>query len=434
LRPPASISASICLSGSELTRGRTRDANGVFLAAALSRIGIRVREIRIVPDDYELLVATFRDLAERSDVVISSGGLGPTADDLTVAAAAEAFGRLVVRDGEARERMLRFALKRFATEAEIPANYFKQAEVLEGSEVFLNPTGLAPGFALATERGIFIVLPGVPRELAALYRERVEPYLRARFELSPPRAIRRKVLGLPESVVEARMQELPIAFERLEYGISARPGEITIELLARSDASDNDLHEAEKLVDAEFRGSIIALPTSLGTPVEEERAHAAYVHHLLLRNGTTLATAESCTGGLVAKRLTDFAGSSAYFAGGATTYSNQAKVDLLGVDPAEIERHGAVSEPVAIAMARGAKERFRADHAISITGIAGPGGGTKEKPVGLVWIALATPDGRILSERLDLRGDRDAIRASAAVLALELLRKNLEDRTPPPGR
>ena len=425
-------SAIICLTGSELTRGETRDLNGSYLATALTEIGVLVTEIRILPDDHGALEAAFRELSARADLVLVSGGLGPTADDLTAGALASAHGRSVVRDEPSAERMRRIVLQRGKHEHDIPANFYKQAEVVEGSIVVPNPEGLAPGSLVETDRGFIVSMPGVPRELRAMFERHIVAHIRERCKLTPPRILRMKLLGRPESWAEARIQSLGIDLERVEYGISARPGELTLKFVAR-DPDDHDLlDDARAKVSAEF-GEDAAMMSAESSTAGETGADIAFtriVHELLLRKERTVATAESCTGGLIAKRLTDCAGSSAYLLGGVVAYGNEVKAKQLGVDRRDLDTHGAVSEPVAEQMARGARRIFAADYGLGVTGIAGPGGG-EGKPIGLVWIALACPPGdgetesRMITDRKVFQGGRDLVRTQTALRALDLLRREL---------
>jgi nicotinamide-nucleotide amidase len=421
----------LLITGSELTRGETQDLNGPFLATELTSLGLRVDEILLAPDDPRLLAESLREAIRKATVVIFSGGLGPTADDHTVKVVAEVFGRRVIRHAEAEARMRARALSRGLREDQIPPNYYKQAEVVEGAEVLLNPAGLAPGMLLPTEIGVLAVLPGVPRELQAMFRELVLPALAGRLRLEPPRILRAKVLGQGESWVEARVQKLGLDFTAIEYGISAKPGEILLKFISHRPKTHDLLDRARSLLESEFGADIIVLPEGLldasGTRVVTE--HAAIVHGLLLEAGATLATAESCTGGLIAKSITDHPGSSSYFLGSIVAYDDRVKEKLLGVPRALLDARGAVSEDVCRAMARGAREVFGATLALSVTGIAGPGGATPDKPVGLVFIGLADDgpgwEARIRVERHLFWGSRENVRALATTRALDLIRRHL---------
>jgi nicotinamide-nucleotide amidase len=431
--------AILCITGSELTRGETKDLNGPFIATDLSEMGVRVDEIVLVPDDPRLLAASIRSAIDRADVAILSGGLGPTADDYTVAVCAEVFGRKIHRDPEAQERMRARAAARGWTEDKIPANYFKQAEVIEGADVLLNPVGLAPGMAIATPRGLFAVLPGVPREMQAMFRELVVPAIRRRFRLEPPRIVRGKILGMGESWAEAKIQKAGIDFRRIEYGISAKPGELLVKFISHTPEHHAYLDEVRERLTAELGQEIVFLPEGLkdstGNAMDTE--HPRLVHDALMASGLTVATAESCTGGLVAKSLTDHAGSSKYFVGSVVSYSNEAKEKLLGVPRELLDHHGAVSHEVCAAMARGALEKLGVDLALSITGIAGPDGGTAEKPVGLAFLGLASRDGERITvavERHTFVGRREMVRQAAAVRGLEMIRRALALRADAPDR
>lgn len=428
--------ANLLVTGSELVRGETHDLNGPFLARELTELGVRVERILLLPDDPAVLSENLRDAIQRADLVVSSGGLGPTADDHMVRAVADVFGRGVKRDPDTERRMLERVRNRYGRDHPVPDNFFKQAEVVEGSDVLVNPVGLAPGMILNTERGFLTVLPGVPRELEALYSEAVAPHICERFQLVPPRIFRAKILGVPESWAEARIQGLGLDFERLEYGIAAKPGDLTIKLIAARPEDFQLIDSAKEILEREFGDDFIPLPEGLlgRTPQGRREAiassHSRVVHEALLASGKKVAIAESCTGGLIGEELTRHAGSSAYFLGGIVAYADEIKERLLGIPRSVLEEHGAVSEPVCAAMAAGALERYGADLAVSTTGIAGPGGGTPEKPVGLVYIGLAAraaPAGDGAAEvdvkRREFRGSRESVRKQAAVAALELLRR-----------
>ena len=430
--------AYLIITGSELTRGETKDINGPFLGTELTLHGIQVEEIHLIPDDPAKLEECFRRGAENADIVLVSGGLGPTADDHPVHAVAKAFGKGVVRDADAAERMRARVLQRVGSDDKIPSNFFKQAEVVEGATVLPNPVGLAPGSLVETERGVLAVLPGVPREMRAMFREHVLPAIHARFEIVEPRIFRAKIIGVGESWAEQRIQALGIQFDRLEYGISARPGELLVKILAHRAEAHPLVDTARQLLEKEFGEAMIPLPEGLvdggGDPFDVD--HARIVHKLLLGNRYTVATAESCTGGLLAKYLTDHPGSSSYFLGSIVAYDNTIKQKLLGVDEQLLAKHGAVSAEVCDAMARSAKERFGADYGIGVTGIAGPDGGSEEKPVGLVYVSAALPndasqnsdDSTIVCEHRFF-GHRPVVRHQAAVHALEIIRRDVIRRT-----
>lgn len=426
--------AILCITGSELTRGETKDLNGPYLATHLTELGAQVDEIWLVPDSPELLARATRAAIEKADLVILSGGLGPTADDYTVQVLGEVFGKRVVRHAEAAERMRSRALARGLTDESIPANYYKQAEVLEGSEVLLNPVGLAPGMILPTHRGFCAVLPGVPREMQAMYLELVAPAIKDRFRLEPPRILRAKILGMGESWAESRIQACGIDFSRVEYGISAKPGELLVKFISHEPVHHTYLDNVRALLARSFQSDIFFLPEGLTDPsgAAIEVDQAKIVHDLLLGSGLKLATAESCTGGGIARALTDHPGSSSYLVGGIVAYSNEVKEKLLRVPRQLLEEHGAVSTQVCEAMARGALEVFGCDLAVAVTGIAGPAGGTPAKPVGLVFTALASrvqgSTTQVAVVQSQLAGKRDMVRQAASIRALELVRRELAAR------
>ena len=423
---PAQINATILATGSELTRGETHDRNGPFLGTELSLLGIRVDEIALIPDDPALLAEAIRRSISQTSIVLLSGGLGPTADDHTVEVLSEVFGKPIYRHPEAERLMRERALKRLRAGREIPANYYTQAEVIEGAEVLLNPAGLAPGMAIPTERGCLGIFPGVPRELRAMFRECFVPYLLSAFNLQPPRIFRAKLFGHGESWAEAKIQKLGLDFAKVEYGISAKPGELLIKFIAHEPAHHPYVDEVAELLDKSFGDELLRLPEGLESEGAETAVeHSRFVHHALLGAGITVATAESCTGGLIGKRLSDHPGSSRYFLGSVVAYDNRIKQELLGVPRKLLETHGAVSEPVAGAMASGARQLLGADFALSVTGIAGPDGGSAEKPVGLVYLGLAGPAGDVRVEKHSFWGNRENVRSTATIRALEMLRRAL---------
>lgn len=425
--------AIICLTGSELTRGETRDANGSFLATELTMLGVEVEELRLLPDDESRLETAFRELSERFDILIISGGLGPTADDLTIGALARALGREISSDEAAHENMRLKALKKVRSETEIPANFYKQAEVVEGALVLQNPVGLAPASVVRTERSLVAALPGVPYELRAIFTESLAEEITRQFKLSPPRILRARLMGRPESWAEDRIQRLAIDTEKIEYGISARPGELLLKFISHSDSDHALLDEVGRLLSREFGDDLFFLPEGLKDSSGEavDSSLMRRVHELLLSNEASVATAESCTGGLIAKRLSNLSGSSGYFLGSVVAYQNSIKTSLLDVDAELIDSKGAVSAEVCEAMALAARKRFSATYGLSVTGIAGPGGGSEEKPVGLVYLALAGPeDEPVYVEKKIFSGERELVRMQAATRSLDLLRRELEGLSP----
>jgi nicotinamide-nucleotide amidase len=414
--------AGIVVTGTEVLTGRVRDRNGPWLSDRLLELGVELAHITICGDRREDMLAQLAFMADQGvDLIVTSGGLGPTADDLTIEIVAEFTGRPLFLDTELEERIadiLRPLMKRFPDldfEA-VRASNRKQALVPEGAHV-IYPAGTAPGLVVPGKPAI-VVLPGPPRELHAMWPEAVSTDAfqaavegRTRYEQQTLR-----LFGIPESEIAEtlRVAERSVeGFEALEITTCLRRGEV--EMVTRWEPSADGAREALSALVAERHSR--ALFSTDGSRVDDQVAD--------LLAGRSLAVAESCTGGLMAARMTERAGSSAYFAGGVVAYSNEAKAALLGVDPGLIERHGAVSLEVAEAMAEGALERFEADVALSITGVAGPGGGTEAKPVGYVCWSAALADGTRLTRDTRLPGDRADIRDRSTTVGMHLLRRLL---------
>jgi len=404
--------AEIVAVGSELlTPGKT-DTNSLSLTAELNGIGIEVVRKTVAGDDRARLAGILREAAGRSAIVIVTGGLGPTEDDVTRDAAAAALGRKLVFSEELCEA-IRARFRSFGRKmTEVNK---RQAYVLEGAEVLANPRGTAPGQWLDTGSAIVALLPGPPRELVPMFREECIPRLRAKF---PARVIRTRLLratGIGEGDLDATISPVYSRYRNPVTTILASSGDIQIHLRANADTEA----EAEMLLD-EVAGQIIPLLgdklySRNGDPLE------AVIGNTLREQGQTLSVAESCTGGLLGGRITSVPGSSDYFRGGFLAYADETKTELLGVSADLIAALTAVSEEVARAMADGAKRRAHTDYALSVTGYAGPDGGTKEHPVGTVFVGLATPEGCEV-RRLRLPGDRDRVRNFAVQNALNLLR------------
>jgi nicotinamide-nucleotide amidase len=407
--------AEILAIGSELLDPARGETNGSHITGKLLEVGVEVGARITVADDMELLTSAFRNAWARADLVIATGGLGPTEDDLTREAAAAALGRALVREqrlvDELKERFARFG------RVMAPVNA-KQADVIEGATVMPNSRGSAPGQWVEAEGKLLFLLPGPPGEMAPMFERHVMPVVRARARGS---VIRRRILriaGMGESDVEQVIAPVYKAFSNPRTTILGGASEVELQLVAQG-ASEQ---EAEERIEALAAGLRAALPGRIHC--EDGSELHEVVAALLAERRLKVAVAESCTGGMLAARLTAVPGSSAFFERGCVVYSNQSKVDLLGVDPALIESHGAVSEEVARAMAAGVRARAGADLAVAITGIAGPGGGTPDKPVGLVFIALAGAAGDRV-RRLYLLGDRDRVRRQSCVIALEMIRRGL---------
>jgi nicotinamide-nucleotide amidase len=424
-RPDRSRLAAIVAVGSELLGPDRLDTNSLRLTEVLERHGFELRRKAVVGDDREEIAGLLRDLSEGHAVVLVTGGLGPTADDVTREAAADAFGRTLTEDAS----IVRWLEERFRAFGQpMPSVNRRQAMVPDGDvEVLANRRGSAPGLRFDTPGGSTFLFPGVPRELEGMIEEHFQPWLAARSGGAGRERVVLRTAGLPESEVEERIAPAYGEFGREAITVLAGAGEVQV----RGVASGPEAERRARLAAIEER-----LAELLGEGVYSHRADEtleAVVGRLLAERGETLVTAESCTGGLLAERITRVAGSSAWFLGGAVTYSNALKTGLLGVPESLLAEHGAVSEAVARAMAEGARRRLGADWAVAITGVAGPGGGSDEKPVGTVDLAWAGPDGETVHRRRRFLGDRDRIRRLSALTALEWLRRRLLSGPRPAG-
>ncbi len=410
--------AAVLITGDEVLRGRIQERNAGHLARDLESRGVEVSRWEMVSDDLpDIAGALGRLVASGVDLVCVSGGLGPTHDDVTMEAVAAATGRPLRLDREALALVASRVIRIDASEEVRRRVQEKQAMLPEGS-VMLPPPGTAPGCLVEHDGVVVAVLPGPPWELASMWADAVarEPLagVLARAAGADERVLR--LYAVPESQLIAAVDGFdPAAWERLRVGICAREGEL--EVTVRVDPADRDAADALEAMIAAGVGD--ALFSRDGATVDE------VVARRLVAAGQTVAVAESCTGGGLGARLTALPGSSAYVRGGVIAYADDVKTALLGVDPAIIRAHGAVSAECAAAMATGARERLGADWALSVTGVAGPGGGTAEKPVGLVHVGLAGPDG-VSGVALGRGGSRDAIRSRAVAAALHLLRRALE--------
>jgi nicotinamide-nucleotide amidase len=402
--------------GSELLTPFYLDTNSLYLTRRLNDLGLDPSWKTVVGDDPGDLARAFRDALGRAELLFVMGGLGPTGDDLT----REALAGVLERGLRFDETILEGIRERFARRGrEMTASNRKQAYVIDGAEVLENRNGTAPGQWLVSGSTRIALLPGPPRELEPMCEAVLWPRLES---LAPGFLVRRilKATGLGESEAEDRIRDLYPDQKDLKLTILASPGQIELHLTSRS---DRDRAAARAAVDR-LAGD---LRSRLGERVFSDSGEdlEQVVGRLLAASGKTLAVAESCSGGSVAERLTRVPGSSAYFLEGAVTYSNAAKIRTLGIPAALIEAHGAVSAEVAAAMAAGIRTRAGANLGVSVTGIAGPGGATEEKPVGLVFTALAW-DGGVRTERNVFFGRREPIRIQSSLKALDLVRIHLE--------
>src|SRR5918995_2050553 len=371
-------SAEIVTIGTEMLLGDLVDTNTAWMSNRLAKLGVDVYRHTTVGDNSGRIVGALRDAASRSDLVVTTGGLGPTSDDLTNECLAVLTGREMIEYPEAREHVDR-KFARFGREP-TPSNY-KQALFPEGTELIPNPLGTAPGALVEWEGTLFATLPGVPAEMKRMFEETLEPLIRERSDGS----IVSKTLhfaGIGESALAETVQDFLDASDPTVAPLAGQ-GRGKLRLTTRA-ATEREALEKITPVEKE----VLARLSDYYFGEDDETLEGA-VGRLLKERGAILALAESCTGGLLAKRLTDVPGSSAYFKEGLVTYSNESKERLLGVPHALIVDHGAVSEPVARAMAEGAREVSGADYGLSVTGVAGPDGGTEEKPVGLVFVGIS---------------------------------------------
>jgi nicotinamide-nucleotide amidase len=429
-RPPR---AGIVVTGTEVLDGRVRDRNGPWLADRLREVGVELAYITIVGDRPQDMEVALRFMAEQGiDLVLTSGGLGPTADDLTAEVVAKFQDRQPALDDALAERIeaiVRPLLKRWPNidpEA-IRVGTRKQAMVPEGATV-LEPVGTAPGLVVPPrvpgDGPTVVVLPGPPRELQPMWSAAVETDL-LREALAGATAYEQRTMrlfGIPESEIAETLRQAErqgIELGKLEITTCLKRGEIEVVTRYEPDAA-SVYDEFERLVRERHADTLFSTD---GDTVDVQVAK-------MLRGNrsstpTTIAVAESCTGGELASRLTGPAGASEYVKGGVVVYANDAKVELAGVDPRLIEEHGAVSEQVARALAAGVRARMRADVGVGVTGVAGPGGGTEQKPVGLVWLSVAGPEDASITRSVNLPGGRADIRDRATTVALHLVRRLL---------
>jgi nicotinamide-nucleotide amidase len=413
------VDAEIIAVGSELLTPYRRDTNSLYLTEKLNELGVEVRFKCIVGDDAEGLTAAVKLAMRRSDVIIFSGGLGPTEDDLTRESVADGLGLKLQRDpaiiAKLEERFAKRGIK-------MSANNAKQADVIASAAVLPNPLGSAPGQWIAGkydgQERLLMLLPGPPYELQAMFETECIPRLRARIPVQYIAMRTLKMALIPESQVDARVAPIYKTYTDVQTTILAGAGEIQLHLRCRKDSqaeADARVEELAEKIEDELGDAIFSRK---GETIEQ------IVSYLLQMRDMTLAVAESCTGGLLAERITSIGGSSRYFLGGAVVYSNELKTQFANVPKALIDRHGAVSREVAAAMAEGIRKRCLSSYGAGITGVAGPSGGTEQKPVGLVYIALAGDEGTQVVER-NFPGDRERIRQFSSLQALEMIRRAL---------
>jgi nicotinamide-nucleotide amidase len=413
------MNAEIIAIGSELLTPFRQDTNSLYLTQKLNELGVEVIFKSIVGDNREHLVQSASTAFARADIVIFMGGLGPTEDDLTREAVAEALGLELHRNGD----IVAGIVQRFAARGwKMSPNNEKQGDVIAGATVLTNANGTAPGQWISgkyeDQEKIIILLPGPPHELKALFEEQCVARLKAKLPVAYIVTRELRITGLGESHCDARIAPIYRRFADIQTTILAGAGEIQLHLKTQAssqNAGQARVDELVSLVEEELGDSVFS---DNGESMEQ------IVGYYLQMRAATLAVAESCTGGLVAQRITSVSGSSRYFLGGATVYSNDLKTQFAEVGADLIQKHGAVSREVAAALAEGIRRRCHATFGLAVTGVAGPSGGTKEKPVGLVFHGLASENGTEVVER-NFPGDRKRIRWFASQQALDMVRRRL---------
>ena len=409
------LTAEIIAIGSELLTPQRSDTNSLWLTEKLNDIGIEVMLKTVVGDDEARLEEAIGDAVKRSDIVITTGGLGPTEDDITRQASAKAIGKgleyYVALEIELLERFRRWG-------REMPEINKRQAYVIEGAEILPNPNGSASGMYIEIGNARIAIFPGPPREMRPMFENFVFDRLKA---VAGDVVVSRRVLkvsGMGESAVDEAIAPIYVTYPAVQTSILFTKSEVEVHLSAKSKNAAEANATLAELIEKIVGKLGVAVFSVQGETMEE------VVGKLLLASGKTLSVAESCTGGLIGTRLTDVPGSSAYFLEGVTAYSNEAKMRTLGVPEATLSEFGAVSAEAASAMATGMRERAKTDYAISVTGIAGPDGGTVEKPVGTVFLGYSDATGS-KTLKLVLPGDRELIRWRSSQAALDYLRRQL---------
>jgi len=407
--------AMLINTGTELLLGDVQDAHLVFIAREILPLGVRIEERRTVPDN-DVIRRTLIELFPHCELLFVTGGLGPTTDDITREMVAESLGLELYQDAE----LLAWLQKRLQVRGiKWTSGIARQADVLAGARVLPNENGSASGFYLKANMNPRVpsphvfVLPGPPRELQPMFRKFAMPILKSIIEV--PLAVERQsysIAGLGESLVENAIGEKVLSIPGIELGYCARPGEVEVRIIGDPKA----IGAADAIIRRELGARIFS---------DNDETLETVVVRLLKQRKETLASAESCTGGLIANKITNVSGASEVFLAGYVTYANSAKSDVLNVDSELIDKHGAVSEAVARAMAEGARRRAASTHGLATTGIAGPTGGSDEKPIGTVYIALASENSGTIVKKFRFPTDRETFKQLAAQAALDLLRRRL---------
>lgn len=409
------MTAAVLSIGTELSRGELVNTNATWIASQLVSIGFEVFEHAVVDDDRARIIASLERLARTASIIVCTGGLGPTTDDLTTEAVATAINLPLKRDDVSLEHIRRRFEKLGRAMSESNA---KQADFPDGAEILANPIGTAPGFSVRIGRALAFFMPGVPREMMRMFEEQVTPRIR---KLAPNDTyqVHLRTFGLPESIVGEKLAGIEAAHEGVIIGYRAHFPEIEVKVLAKAASQASARDRAEK-ASAEVRAR-------LGDVIygESDDTFASAIGRVLRSRNLTLAIAESCTGGLVGSMLTREPGASDFLLLDAVTYANSAKARVLGVDEDVLRAHGAVSSEVAAAMAEGARRASGSDVALSLTGVAGPTGGSEDKPVGTVFIGVTGARGTEVKHRV-FPGDRHQIQVLAAYVGLQLLRNYVQ--------
>ena len=409
-----SHNAELIAVGTELLLGNIANTDAQMLSKGLSALGINVFYHTVVGDNPERLKAAVALAKTRADIIITTGGLGPTCDDLTKNVLAECFGKKLVYDEESAAR-IRAYFDRLHTSRPMTENNLQQAYLPEGCTILSNDWGTAPGCAFEADGVHVIMLPGPPSECAPMFEHRAAPYLRSLSDGTiASRTLR--IFGMGESSVEARLRDRMNSMQNPTLAPYAKTGEVELRITAKADT----LGEAQALI-APVEKELCEMFGPLVYGADVDSLEQVVAMHLKLK-GLTLGCAESCTGGLAAKRMTDLPGASAVFKGGVVSYTNEVKQNVLGVPQALLEEYGAVSEQVAAAMARGARKVLGCDLALAVTGVAGPDPDDRGNPVGLVYVALAAPDG-VRVRTLHQGMGRERIRITSASHAFDMARR-----------
>ena len=410
------LTAEIIAIGSELLTPRFMDTNSIYLTEQLNRIGITVPLKTVTGDNEDYLEHAIRGAMERTPLVITTGGLGPTEDDITRKVVSQVTRRQLVLDDDILEALKR----RFASrKMDMPPNNVRQALVPSGAEPLENTNGTAPGLWIENKINTLIHLPGPPSELKPMFERHCIPRLMKKTGAAVLGHRVYRTTGLPESILDHRIAPIYSKYKNPETTILAKPGQVDVHLLARADTqaeADALLTELGEQIDNELGGNVFARSFQ-----EMEEVVGLY----LVMKDATISVAESCTGGLVAERLTRVPGSSRYFESGVVTYSNRSKIDMAGIPPLLLEMEGAVSKEVAVGLAESVREKLQTTIGIGVTGVAGPGGGSPEKPVGTVHIAVAGPRATEHGQ-FYFPGDRDRVRWQSSQAALDMVRRYLE--------